>query len=221
MKTNPLDVLIFPFIIAVALISFFLIASVVPFTTAWFRDYHSVIDVLLFLLGFGILSALSLRIVLAFWPLRPGRYSWEEAHASYWKLFALTYMFGRGALLPFTPDLFKPLVAKLFGAKIGKGAAMGGIINEPPLVSIGDYAILGQYSVITPHAITSGKINLGRITIGDRVTIGVGSVIMPGVEIGDGAMVMPNTFVPMNTKIPAGEIWGGNPITKIRASSAP
>ena len=42
----------------------------------------------------------------------------------------------------------------------------------------------------------------------------MGSVIMPGVEIGDGAMVMPNTFVPMNTKIIAGEIWGGNPITK-------
>jgi maltose O-acetyltransferase len=128
-------------------------------------------------------------------------------------------MFGRGALLPFTPDLFKPLVAKLFGAKIGKGVAMGGIINEPPLVSVGDYAILGQYSVITPHAISSGKINLGKIAIGDRATVGVGAVIMPGVEIGDGAMVMPNTFVPMNMKIPAGEIWGGNPITKIRASS--
>src|SRR6266849_838967 len=101
-KTNPLDVLIFPFIIIIALISFFVIASVVPFTTAWLGDYHSVIDVLLFLLGFGILSAVSMRIALAFWPLRPGRYTWEEAHASYWKLFALTYMFGRGALLPFT-----------------------------------------------------------------------------------------------------------------------
>ena len=220
-KTSPLDVLIFPFIIVVALISFFLIASVVPFTTAWLGDYHSVVDIFLFLLGFGILSALSIRILLALWPLRPGRYSWEEAHASYWKLFALTYMFGRGALLPFTPDLFKPLVAKLFGAKIGKGAAMAGHINEPPLVSMGDYAILGQYSVVTPHAITSGKIILGKITIGNRVTIGVGSVIMPGVEIGDGAMVMPNSFVPMDTKIIAGEIWGGNPITKIRGSSTP
>ena len=221
MKTNPLDILIFPFILVVASVSLFLIASVVPFTTAWLGDYHLVIDFLLFLLGFGVLSGLSMRVVLGFWPLRAGRYSWEDAHASYWKLFALTYMFGRGALLPFSPDLFKPLVLKLFGGKIGKGVAMAGLVNEPPLVSIGDYSILGQYTVITPHAMTSGKLILGKITIGNRVTIGVGSVIMPGVEIGDGAMVMPNTFVPMNTKITAGEIWGGNPITKIRESSAP
>ena len=219
MKTNPLDLFICLFVIVIALTSLCLIWSIVPFTRAWFGDYHAAIDVLLFLFSFGIVSAFFMRIVLALWPLRPGRYSWEEAHASYWKLFALTYMFGRGALLPFTPDLFKPLVAKLFGAKMGKGVAMGGIINEPPLVSVGNYTILGQYSVITPHAITSGKINLGKISIGDRVTIGVGSVIMPGVEIGDGAMVMPNTFVPMNMKIAAGEIWSGNPITKIRASS--
>ncbi|HEY3196417.1 MAG TPA: hypothetical protein VGJ57_00265 [Nitrospirales bacterium] len=221
MKTRPLDVLIFPFILIVAGASVFLIASIVPFTTAWLGDYHAVIDFLLFLLGFGILSAISMRIVVGVWPLRAGIFLWEEPHASYWKLFALTYMFGRGALLPFTPDLCKPLVAKLFGAKIGKGVAIAGHINEPPLISIGDYAILGQYTVITPHAITSGKLILGRITIGNRVTIGVGSVIMPGVEIGDGAMVMPNTFVPMNTKITAGEIWGGNPITKIREASAP
>lgn len=205
--------------IVILLVSLFFIASIVPFTTAWLGDYHSVIDFLLFLIGYGILAALSMRIVLALWPLRPGRYSLEEAHATNWKLFSIMYMVGRGALLPFTPDVFKPLVVKLFGAKIGKGVAIAGLVNEPPLVSIGDYAILGQNSVITPHAITSGKLILGRITIGNRVTIGVGSVIMPGVEIGDGAMVMPNTFVPMNTKISTGEMWGGNPITKIRASS--
>jgi len=220
-KPNSLDVLIFPFIIGVALISLLLIALVVPLTKAWLGDYHPVVDILLFLLCFGILSALSMRIVLAIWPLRPGKYSWDEAHASYWKLFALTYMFGRGALLPFTPDLCKPLVARLFGAKIGKGAAMAGHINEPPLISMGDYAILGQYSVVTPHAITSGRIILDSIKIGNRVTIGVSSVIMPGVEIGDGAMVLPNSFVPMNTKIMAGEIWGGSPIAKIRGSSNP
>lgn len=221
MKSNSLDAFIFPFIITIALISGLLIASVVRFTAAWFGDYHSLIDVLLFLLVFGILSALSLRMVLAIWPLRPGRYTWDDAHASYWKLFALTYMFGRGALLPFTPDLVKPLIAKLYGARIGKGAAMGGYINEPPLVSLGDYVILGLNSVVTPHAITSGRIVMARITIGSRVTVGVGTVIMPGVEIGDGAMIMPNSFLPMNTKIPAGEIWGGNPVIRIRASSTP
>lgn len=207
---------IFPFIIAVALLSGFLVASVVPLTTTWLADYHAGADILLFLLSFGILSAILMRIILAIWPLRPGSYPWKEAHASYWKFFALTYMFGRGALLPFTPDLFKPLMTKLYGAKIGKGVAMGGFMNEPPFVSIGDYSIIGQYSVISPHAITSGKLILNHIIIGDRVTIGVGAVLMPGVEIGDDAMVMPNTFVPMNAKILPGEVWGGNPMIKIR-----
>src|ERR1043165_5130757 len=114
MKLNPLDILVVPFMIVVALISFLLVASIASFTTVWLGDYHSVIDILLFLLGFGILSGVLIRIVMAFWPLRPGSYSWEQAHASHWKLFALTYMFGRGALLRFTPDLFNPFVPGLF-----------------------------------------------------------------------------------------------------------
>lgn len=49
----------------------------------------------------------------------------------------------------------------------------------------------------------------GRVVIGDDVCIGTHSTIMPGVEIGRGAVVGAYSFV--NKSIPAGELWVGVP----------
>ncbi len=48
--------------------------------------------------------------------------------------------------------------------------------------------------------------------------IGAGTVIKPGVKIGEGAIVGCGSVVTKD--IPAGEIWAGNPATKIVAASA-
>jgi acetyltransferase-like isoleucine patch superfamily enzyme len=39
---------------------------------------------------------------------------------------------------------------------------------------------------------------------------------MPGVEIGEEAIVAAGSIVPMNTKIGAGEVWAGIPARKIK-----
>ncbi len=55
---------------------------------------------------------------------------------------------------------------------------------------------------------------IAPIIIGKDVIVGVNSVILRGVQIGDGAVVGAGSVVA--NSIPAGEIWVGNPAKKLR-----
>lgn len=52
------------------------------------------------------------------------------------------------------------------------------------------------------------------VVLGKHSIIGTGSVVLPGVSIGDGAAIGALSFV--KRSIPEYEIWGGNPIRKIK-----
>ena len=75
-------------------------------------------------------------------------------------------------------------------------------------ITIGDYAQIGAHCSLYTISTIDGK--AGRIHIGKWACIGAGSVVMPGVTVGDGAIVGALSFV--NRSIPAGQVWGGNPI---------
>ena len=51
--------------------------------------------------------------------------------------------------------------------------------------------------------------------IGNDVTIGAHAVVMPDVEIGDGAIVSVGAVVTKGTRIGCAEIWGGVPAQRI------
>lgn len=218
MKTRALD-----YIFSSILLSFITIFdllclkfAVIPITMEWFGAYRILVDGLLFLLVFGVIAIICARIILALCPMKPGDYSMESRLFTWWKLFTVIYEFGRGALLPYTTVFARPLVAKLFGANIGKDIALGGRLVDPELITIGDGAIIGQDSVITAHAITAGTIMFRPVKVGCRATIGVNAVIMPGVVVGDAAVVTAGAVVPPETVIPAGEMWGGIPARRIK-----
>lgn len=217
MKTSLLD-LVFSVTLMVlaAWASLKLTGLFAPASTRWFSEYHIIADALMFLLLFGLSSALALRLILLARPLQPGEYSMDDVQFTIWKLYSIVFSVARGALLPFTTVFTKPLIPKLFGARIGKKVALGGGIADAPLVSVGDYSILGRNSAITAHAIVSGRIILRPVKIGERVTIGVNAVIWPGVEIGDGSIVAAGSIVKMDTRIPANELWGGMPAKKLK-----
>ena len=222
MKTGPLDFLLAG--AALGLVAALSLAGtaflVVPMSVRWLGDYHVLVDGAMFLLFYGLISALAAAALRALWPLRPGDYAMDRPIFVYWKLLTVIYEFGRGALLPFTTVFARPLVAKLFGARIGSNVALGGRIADPSLVWVGADAVLGHNSVITPHAITSGRIILREVRVGRAATVGVNVVVMAGAEIGDGAVVTSGAVVAMNTKVPPGELWGGMPARKIKDLAA-
>lgn len=217
MKTHPLDFLLAGLVLSAVLALSLLIAFLfAPVSVRWLGEYHVLADGAIVLLTYGLICASVARVLQMLWPLRSGDYSMDDRIFVYWKLLTVLYEFGRGALLPFTTVFARPLVAKLFGARIGGNVALGGRIADPALVSIGDNAILGHNSVLTPHAITSGQIILREVRIGRGATVGVNVVVMAGVEVGDGAVVTSGAVVPPYTRIPPGELWGGVPARKLK-----
>ena len=138
----------------------------------------------------------------------------ESPVFTYWKLLSVVYRLGQAALTPFTPVFLKPVVESLFGARVGTGVALGGTIDDPYMVTIGDGAILGHASLVSGNMIHGGKLTCGPITIGAGATVGIHSVLLPGTEIGENVTLMAGSYVLPNTKIPAGETWRGNPARK-------
>jgi len=217
MKTEAIDFIYSTLLLTIfTALSILSVYSLSPVLSSLIGDYYVILGALLFLLFFGLQAILFCKVSLMISPMKEGRYKMSSGFFTFWKLYTVIYEFGRGALLPFTTLFFRPVLLKFFSAKIGKDVAIGGHLVDPQLISIGDYAIIGQDSVITAHTITSGEIILSAVKIGARATIGVNAVLMSGVEVGEGAVVTASSVVPPERKIPAGEMWGGIPAQKIK-----
>jgi acetyltransferase-like isoleucine patch superfamily enzyme len=123
-----------------------------------------------------------------------------------------------------------PTAYIMYGSRISRDLVAGEytFIGERSMigrkVSIGAYTMLGpsvmclgddhRYDVPGLPAIFSGRPNLRPIVIGRDVWIGARSIILSGVEIGDGVIVAAGTVVSKN--IPSCEIHGGIPNRKIK-----
>ncbi|MCP5004422.1 MAG: acyltransferase [Planctomycetes bacterium] len=181
-------------------------------------DLKGFVVLISFLFFLILCTILLLRIILYIIPMKSGKVLLGISKESVsWKLQAFLYVFCLGIIINtyIIPVNLRGLVFSFLGAEIGKGVVVGGKILEPPMVKIGNYTMLGEDSLITAHAVEKDFVALGKITIGNNVTVGVKAVILPGVEVGDNAIVAAGSIVTKDTKIPSREIWGGIPAKKI------
>lgn len=191
------------------------------FTRPLLGTYHVIADLMIFLVAFGLFCAIAARLLFRIRPLDEGLIPMDDPRFTVWILYTVLYEFGIGALKPFTVMFLRPVIQVLFGARVGKGVALGGKLVEPHLIRIEDGAIIGEGSVVTAHAINSGSILLASVIVGRGATVGVGAVVYPGVTIGEGAVIAANAVVRSGTRIPAGELWGGVPAKRIRGIDEP
>ena len=102
---------------------------------------------------------------------------------------------------------------------IGRGVEF----NVQGSIQIDDDSGIGSGCVLADHNHGTADVEsrmrdqpaeIASIHIGRDVIVGVNSVILKGIEIGDRAVVAAGSVV--TKSIPANEIWGGNPARKIR-----
>jgi acetyltransferase-like isoleucine patch superfamily enzyme len=80
----------------------------------------------------------------------------------------------------------------------------------PEKISVGRNSVIGYNTTILAHEYLINEYRLGDVEIGNEVLIGANSTILPGVIIGDGAIVSAGTLV--HKDVPAGAFVGGNPM---------
>lgn len=83
----------------------------------------------------------------------------------------------------------------------------------PEKIKVGQNTVIGYNTTLLAHEYLIREYRLGDIVIGDEVMIGANSTVLPGVEIGDGAIVSAGTLV--HKDVPAGAFVGGNPMRVI------
>lgn len=98
--------------------------------------------------------------------------------------------------------------------KVGKQASFALMVMPdimfPEKISVGTNTIVGYNTTILAHEYLIQEYRIGKVLIGDEVMIGANTTILPGVEIGDGAVVSAGTLV--HKDVPAGAFVGGNPM---------
>lgn len=80
----------------------------------------------------------------------------------------------------------------------------------PEMISVGRNTVIGYNTTILAHEYLIKEYRLGDVQIGDEVMIGANTTILPGIKIGDGAVVSAGTLV--HKDVPAGAFVGGNPM---------
>jgi acetyltransferase-like isoleucine patch superfamily enzyme len=87
----------------------------------------------------------------------------------------------------------------------------------PELIAIGDNTIVGYGATILAHEYLIDKYRTGSVAIGKNVLIGANTTILPGVSIGDGAVVSACSLV--NADVPPGAFVGGVPAKAIEGKN--
>lgn len=81
------------------------------------------------------------------------------------------------------------------------------------LITIGDDVVIAPRVHILAHDASTkpllGYTRIGLVNIGPRVFIGAGSLILPGVTIGEGSIIAAGSIV--SRSIPAGSVAAGSP----------
>lgn len=98
--------------------------------------------------------------------------------------------------------------------KIGKQTSFALMVMPdimfPEKITVGKNSIIGYNTTILAHEYLIKEYRIGEVKIGDEVMIGANTTILPGISIGDQAVVSAGTLI--HKDVPAGAFVGGNPM---------
>jgi acetyltransferase-like isoleucine patch superfamily enzyme len=101
---------------------------------------------------------------------------------------------------------------RLSGARLGKRVYVNTLaVSDYNLIECGDDVVIGGAVHLAGHTVEAGVVKTAHVRLGHNVTIGLGSVIEIGVEIGPHSQVGALSFVPKHTKLPGGIVYAGAP----------
>lgn len=106
------------------------------------------------------------------------------------------------------------LYRTFLGLKVGEQTSFALMVMPdvmfPEKISVGRNTVIGYNTTLLAHEYLIKEYRLGPVNIGSEVMIGANSTVLPGVTIGDGAIVSAGTLV--HKDVPAGAFVGGNPM---------
>lgn len=135
---------------------------------------------------------------------------------SFWKVTKNFVIIQLGRYTPsvrFKRWLYRTFLKMTIGEQTALAVMVMPDIMFPEYIKVGKNTVIGYNTTLLAHEYLIDEYRLGEIHIGDRVMIGANSTILPGITIGDGAIVSAATLV--HKDVPEGAFVGGNPMKVI------
>lgn len=173
-----------------------------------------------FLYGFTLMLVTSFLNMVFGLKLKPGRHKYFSLECIRWVLASALHLVVKVTFVDFV--MLSPILNqwyRMMGARIGSGVMINSrYVHDMSLLEIEDGAIIGGEAAISCHAAEKGYLVLSKVRVGKNAMIGQRSILMPGVTVGDGAVVAAQAVVLKDTEIPPGETWVGIPARKLEPS---
>jgi acetyltransferase-like isoleucine patch superfamily enzyme len=180
-------------------------------TSYWIKGVALVLGYLIY--GFAAIIIVPIPNRLALMFLKPFRGPYYSISVFWWYIHnVLTYAVRYSFLEWITPTPYNLFFYRMMGMKIGDRVELNSTnISDPGLITLEDGVTIGGSATIIAHYAVHGYLIISPVIIRKNATVGLKAVIMGGVEIGEGAKVLPHSVVLPKTVIPAGETWAGVP----------
>ena len=164
-----------------------------------------------FVFGLTLIFAASLARVLLGLHVKEGVHSVGSLQMMKWMMVSALYIAVRFIFLDFmllTP--FCALFYKLMGAKLGKNVQINSTrVGDISMLEIGDNSVIGGNATVICHSFEKKGLHIEKVRIGRNVIVGLNSIILPGAEIGDNAVIAAAAVVPKNTKVDPNTVYYG------------
>jgi non-ribosomal peptide synthetase-like protein len=165
-------------------------------------------------------------VVLVKWlvlgRVRAGEYPFVSPYSIRWafvgslvnlaKLAILNHLLGMPILVTFY---------RLMGMRVGRNVTFNTCnVFDFDLIEVGDHSFVGGDAVVIGHVGESGMLKMRPVKIGSGCTVGQSSVVFPGTTMEDRSILGAMSLLPKGKVLPAGSVWGGNPLQEIRRESS-
>lgn len=108
----------------------------------------------------------------------------------------------------------------LLGMSIGANTSVALMVMmdilHPEMISIGEDSVIGYNTTILAHEYLLREYRLGEVRIGKKVVIGANCTLLPGITIGDYAVIAAGAVV--TSDVPPNTFVGGVPARVIRST---
>ena len=162
-----------------------------------------------FVFGITLMFVVGILRFLLQIKLQEGNHKIGSVETIKWYFVNALFLCVRTVFIEFM--LLTPLCSlfyRLMGVKLGLNVQINSKnVADHSLLEIGDNTVIGGNATVVGHIFEPKGLRLMKVKIGRNVVIGLNSVIMPGVQIGDNSVVAAGAIVPKETVIPAYTIY--------------
>jgi len=171
-----------------------------------------------FLYGICVLFVVgTVRIILGL-RLKEGEYPMQSLGALKWALANSLVLIVSNTFMDFillTP--FANIFYRLMGARLGKNVQINSkYCADLCMLEIGDRSVIGGHATVIGHSFERGRLILKKVRIGKDVTIGLNSVVLPGADIGDKAVIAAGAVLSKNAVVETRSVFAGVPAVSAR-----